>query len=230
VGEVPILKRKGIKRLSIRIKSDGKVKMTIPNMVSYKTAIKFLEEKQNWILKTRKEIQEKKSARQQFDENKLPKTRYHEFTITPVNINEYSFKLSPGLCEIFIPEDSNIYSEEIQQWIHKAFIETLRKEAKIILVGRCKELAASNGFKINSVRVKNMKTRWGSCSNRGNINLNIHLMQLPKYLSDYVIFHELVHTIHHNHSAVFWKDLDKYVGNSKTLAKEVREWGRKILH
>jgi predicted metal-dependent hydrolase len=54
-------------------------------------------------------------------------------------------------------------------------------------------------------------------------------MQLPSHLVDYVIFHELVHTIHPNHSEAFWKELDRFVGNSKKLAKETRGWGH-VLH
>lgn len=229
VGEIPIRKRKGSKRMSIRINPAGDVMMTIPYLVSFNNAVRFLEEKQDWIIQTKKKLEERKKNDTIYDENNLPRTKYHEFIITRAGKDELSFELTPGLCEIFIPDENDIRSGRIQEWIRKAFTETLRKEAKIVLVNRCKELAAINGFRINEIRVKNMKTRWGSCSTKGNINLNIHLMQLPDYLVDYVIFHELVHILHPNHGPDFWNELDRYVGNSKNLAKEIRNYGH-LLH
>ncbi len=223
--EVSIKKRKGSRRMSIRIDPEGKVRMIIPYYGSYRDAIKFIEEKRDWIEKTCLKIQERKKEKPLYSEENLPRTRYHEFVLTPVAGEELSFRLSQGLCEIFVPSKAKISPGQLQQWIQYAYTETLRKEAKIVLVNRCYELAEKLGIKLNAVRVKNMKTRWGSCSTRGNINLNIHLMRLPGHLTDYVIYHELVHTIHHNHGPSFWKELDQYTGNAKKMAAELKNWG-----
>jgi len=72
----------------------------------------------------------------------------------------------------------------------------LRKEAKDYLPQRTELLAAAHGFKYSGVTVKNISSRWGSCSSTNHINLNIHLVRLPEHLSDYVILHELTHTVH----------------------------------
>jgi predicted metal-dependent hydrolase len=188
-------------------------------------AEKFLEEKKSWIEKTLRRMKARIPQKLIYTSENLPRTNYHEFIITPVKGDVLSFKLSQGLCEIFIPEKVDMKSEHSQQWIRKAIAETLRKEAKVILVNRVHELASTNGFQIKEVKIKNMKTRWGSCSTRGNINLNLYLMRLPENLRDYIIYHELVHTLHHNHSNAFWTELDRYVGNAKKLAREVRQWG-----
>jgi predicted metal-dependent hydrolase len=225
IGEILIKKRKGSRRMTIRVNSDGNVRVTIPVYASFIMAEKFLEEKKVWLEKTLKKMKEKRPGKLMYNYENLPRTKYHEFILTAVKGKELSFKLSQGLCEIFIPESLDIKSEDSQAWIRKAIIETLRKEAKHILVKRTLELASENGFRINSVRIKNMKTRWGSCSTRGNINLNLFLMRLPEHLRDYIIYHELVHTLHHNHSKAFWNELDRYVGDAKLLAGEVRKWG-----
>lgn len=225
VGDVLIRKRRGSRRLSIRVGPSGEVRMIIPYTSSFNTAINFLEGKQEWILKTRERIKKHKPEKKLFSDDNLPRTRHHEFLITRVKNKDMSFTLSPGLCEIFIPQDMEPESETVQSWIKRAYTETLRREAKVILVKRCSELAQKHGFQIKDIRVKDMKTRWGSCSSKGNINLNLHLMRLPGHLVDYVIFHELVHTIHPNHSEAFWKELDKFAGNSKKLSKETRSWG-----
>ncbi len=91
-------------------------------------------------------------------------------------------------------------------------------KAKTILKNRLRELANIHGFKYNKVFVRNQKTRWGSCSNLNNINLNINLVSLTQELMDYVILHELVHTEIKSHSKKYWARLDKYVGG---IAKDI---------
>lgn len=90
------------------------------------------------------------------------------------------------------------------------------------LTDRLHQLAGIHGFTCNRVTVRQQKTRWGSCSPKNTISLNIKLALLPQELSDYVILHELVHTRIHNHSRKFWVELDKYVPDSKAMAKRLR--------
>jgi len=99
-----------------------------------------------------------------------------------------------------------------------------RADACRILTDRVRELARMHGFAYNKVFVKNQRTLWGSCSNRNNINLNINLLRLPEALRDYVILHELVHTRHKNHSRVFWRELDRTVGDGKGLQRQLRRY------
>lgn len=223
--EVSIRKRKGSRRMTIRISPEGEVRMTIPYFVSFRDAERFIEKKRVWIEKTSDRLRKNRKEKHVYSKDNLPRTKYHEFLITQVNNEDLSFRINQGLCEIFVPEKTEVESEKVQEWIRYAFTETLRKEAKVILVNRCKELALSMGINLNNIRVKNMRTRWGSCSVKRNINLNIHLMRLPDHLSDYVIYHELVHTIHPNHGPQFWNELDKHVRDAKSLAKEIRKWG-----
>ena len=224
IGEVVIKKRKGSKRMSIRVNQEGKVKINIPFFVSFREGEKFLISRMDWIKKCRIKIEEKKPPKTIYTEENLPTTKHHEFFIQRTERQGYFRKFTVGLCEIFIPEQEALNSEKSQKYISDSLIATLRKEAKIILVNRTREMASKYGFLINEIKVKNLKSRWGSCSAKKNINLNLHLMRLPTHLSDYVILHELVHTIHHNHSLKFWNELNKYVGDSKSLAKELRNW------
>ncbi len=102
-------------------------------------------------------------------------------------------------------------------------IEALRKQAKKILPKRLSELANLHGFKYNKVAIRNAKTRWGSCSYYNNINLNMHLIKLDNELIDYVILHELCHTIEKNHSKRFWDLLESHLPNSKELRKKLKQ-------
>ena len=100
-----------------------------------------------------------------------------------------------------------------------------RGEARAILIRRLEYLAGKHGFSYKGLTVRNQKTRWGSCSSRNSISLNMQLIRLPEELIDYVILHELVHTKIKNHSAAFWLELDRLVGNSKQLRTKLRHYG-----
>lgn len=100
-----------------------------------------------------------------------------------------------------------------------------RDKAKKILTKKLKFLAKKSGFSYNKVFIRNQKTRWGSCSSKNNISLNMKLVMLPDELVDYVILHELVHTRKKDHSKAFWAEMDKLVGNSKSLRLKLRHYG-----
>ena len=82
-------------------------------------------------------------------------------------------------------------------------IEELRRRAKKELPPRLAEFASRYGFLYNRVAIKHNATNWGSCSARGNINLNLSIVRLPKVLQDYVLLHELCHLRHHDHGHGF---------------------------
>lgn len=82
-------------------------------------------------------------------------------------------------------------------------IEALRHQAKAELPGRLAELAVQYGFSYNRVTIKHNASNWGSCSSKGNINLNLNIMRLPRVLQDYVLLHELCHLRHPDHGQGF---------------------------
>ena len=125
---------------------------------------------------------------------------------------------------------AKIRAYEVQK---KAFEDNFhsidKMKAKKRIIYRLNKLAELHGFTYKKVSIRNQRTRWGSCSAKGNISLNIKLVALPQELSDYIMLHELVHTRVHNHSKKFWKELDKYTGNGKVKAKRLIEYGLGIL-
>ncbi|MGL5914578.1 MAG: M48 family metallopeptidase [Bacteroidales bacterium] len=141
---------------------------------------------------------------------------------------------------------ANAFLLEKQEWIKEAQrrmleIEHLRTHfldedivrmrilAKEYFPPRVAMFAERYGFLFNKISIKNMRSRWGSCSSRNNLNFSLYLMHLPNELIDYVILHELCHTVHHNHSVHFWKLLDFCTqGQARQLAKQVRLQGKFI--
>lgn len=104
-------------------------------------------------------------------------------------------------------------------------IERMRREAKATLPRRLAELAYMHGFKYESLKIQSSKTRWGSCSGKNYINLSLFLMMIPEHLQDYVMLHELCHTVHHDHSPNFWALMDKVTnGKAHELRNELHKY------
>ncbi len=129
------------------------------------------------------------------------------------------------------------FVQEQKEWIQKqknrmdtlipisdAELQELRKIAKISLPERVRELAAKHNFHYTSVTCRHQKTRWGSCSHKNSINLNIELMRLPIRLQDYIIVHELTHTLHKHHQKTFWNHLEKVLPGALQMDREMKQW------
>lgn len=82
--------------------------------------------------------------------------------------------------------------------------EKRKEEARVILKERVETLNIQYRFRYGTIRIRNQKTRWGSCSKQGNLNFNYKVAFLPAPLRDYVIIHELCHLKEFNHSKKFW--------------------------
>ena len=95
-------------------------------------------------------------------------------------------------------------------------------EARRLLKARLDLLAHRFGFTFNRVYLRRQRTRWGSCSAKNNISLNLKLAALPAPLRDYVILHELVHTRIPNHGRDFWRELNRYVDDAQGLRDRLR--------
>ncbi len=107
------------------------------------------------------------------------------------------------------------------------YVLALKKKAKEILPKRLDELALRYGYKYNKVALKYMKTRWGSCSFKNNINLNVSLVTLDSKLIDYVLLHELVHTVEKNHAKTFWARINSHMPDARQRQKILKS--RKVI-
>ena len=123
------------------------------------------------------------------------------------------------LIRVYLSETATILDNSIQQALREKVKTALKTEAKAYLPRRVEYLAKESNFKYLSLRFSHAKSRWGSCSSQGVISLNIGLMKLDYALIDYVIIHELAHTIHMNHSKDFWQTVALHDLNYKIHRK-----------
>ncbi len=98
-----------------------------------------------------------------------------------------------------------------------------KQQARRFVIDRLKYFSEKYSFKFNRISIRNQKTRWGSCSEKGNLNFNYRLIYLTKEQADYIIVHELCHLRQLNHSRKFWSLVEEIVPNYLEIKKELRK-------
>jgi len=224
IGEILFRHSSRARHLSISVRPFAGVRVSIPIGMSYNSAIRLVTEKKLWIKQHLDKMKEFEKQQTLFDENSGYCTKHHKLHLSKADRKNISVRISKGRINVVYPTELKSDSKEVQTAIRKGIERALKVEAKQYLPERVKELAGKFELNYNKLTLKNIKSRWGSCSRINNINLSIHLMRLPDYLIDYVILHELVHTVHHNHSKRFWALLDTVTGGAKNLDKELRKY------
>lgn len=108
-------------------------------------------------------------------------------------------------------------------------IRTLAKEAVSYIPERVSFYAGEVGVDYGRITIRNQKSRWGSCSSDGNLNFNCLLMLTPPEVIDYVVVHELCHRREMNHSACFWKEVERVLPDYKIRRKWLKTNGERIM-
>lgn len=229
IGEVLFRKSRRAKKINISIKPFEGIVVSFPYYVSYKVAEEVAVSKKDWIYKSIDKMKNYESKKVVFNELSDFSTRLHRLIVQVKNNGNISVTIRNRKIFVKYPSDILVNSEEVQIAIRKGIERALRIEAKEYLPIRVDQLAREFGFSYNQVYCKNLKSRWGSCSVRNNINLNIHLMRLPDEFIDYVILHELCHTVHKNHSKRFWDKLESVFSGSKLVDKKLREFSTRTI-
>ncbi|MBS2098377.1 M48 family metallopeptidase [Carboxylicivirga linearis] len=229
LGQVTIRQSAKAKRISIKLKPFKGVTLVVPVGADIRDGIGFLKEKKDWIQANLKKLEEKEGRLTIFDENTEFKSRSFALQISKHTNSNVRLHLNKGILHIYYPEDVPVTHPGIQENIRYGIEEALRLEAKRFLPRRLAELAEKHSIQYNNVTIKNLKSRWGSCSGRDNINLNLHLMRLPDELIDYVILHELCHVHEKNHGPHFWARLDIMTnGQARQLDGRMKDYQTKI--
>lgn len=221
-GEVTITRTRKARRITLSVVPPGKVRLTIPALCSFKSALAFLGEKEEWIERTIAKLAVKYP-----EQPILPpyRTTKRELVMNPAATDSVSSRVTATKITVTFPHSLTPESEEVQQVAKDAIWRALRSEAKEVLPPMVERLAQEHGFRYRSVTVRATVSRWGSCSGRDDISLSAYLILLPPHLVEYIILHELCHTKHKDHSEMFHTLLDKCLGGrEKEYIREIRSY------
>lgn len=215
IGAVTLYKRRGLRNIRLSVTASGQVRVSLPTWAPYKVGLDFVRRRQDWI------TSQQKPARLLLAGSRIGKAHQLRF-IPETGRKTVATRVISGEIRILMPVDSHESEPKAQAAAQRASIRALKKEAEQLLPQRLQALATQHGFDYRSTRIKRLKSRWGSCNERGDITLNCFLMQLPWELIDYVLLHELTHTRVLAHGAPFWTELGQYVPNLSTIRKTMR--------
>jgi len=212
------IRRSKRKTIALNVSPKGELEVVAPNEMDDKQIESVINKKKFWIYKTINKTKEKlsKQLKKEFISGELFWYLGKRYRLDVTNDCEHSgleFKQNK-----FILSSDTVHKAEL------LFREFYRHKAKEKLEPQVLKYAKQMGVKYKEVKIIEMKKRWGSCTNQGNIILNLHLIKAPMYVIDYVIVHELAHLIEYNHSKKFWNIVKTQIPNYK----EHMQWLNKL--
>lgn len=124
-----------------------------------------------------------------------------------------------GRLLLYVPyeADYEYKREQLEKWY--------RKEAAELLKEKAEEFAARLQVTYSDIKIKDQKSRWGSCSSKGNLNFNWRIIMAPEPVCDYVVIHELCHLKHMDHSENFWKLVESICPEYRQYRKYLKDKG-----
>ena len=128
-----------------------------------------------------------------------------------------------------IKEAKERFEAEPTEKLTREKVIALAEEALKVIPERVEYFAKVIGVTYGKITIRNQKTRWGSCSSKGNLNFNCLLMLAPPEVLDYVVVHELCHRKQMNHSKAFWLEVEKVLPNYKEVRKWLKEEGSQMI-
>ena len=216
LGTVHIRLNARARHIILRILPDGTVTVTVPPGVSGERLREF-------IAKNRRDA---KKFLQQLDVHAIDwdyalDTPFIRFTLERGGNAGFQLRHKGRDFTLLCPPDTDFRDKQL--WLKRIVEEALRTRAKEVLPERIARLSAATGLRYEKLSIRASRTKWGSCSGQNHISLSLFLMTLPEHLRDFVILHELCHTVHHNHSPRFHALLDRLTGGrEKALNRELR--------
>ena len=218
-GQIIIRTRITARNISMRTKPDG-LHVTVPPRCLTSRIMSVIEEYRPKLLE-----KWQKSVEQPLDLNfriDAPCFRLH---LEEGRFSRFTLRMNEEDITICCPPQTDFSQKAVQDLLRNAIVRALKKSAQAYLPPLLSELSGHYGFKYKKVKITGSKSRWGSCSATGSINLSCYLMLLPPHLMDYVLLHELTHTKEMNHGPQFWEVLnDLTEGRAKTLRAELKNF------
>ncbi|MCA9343771.1 MAG: M48 family metallopeptidase [Candidatus Nomurabacteria bacterium] len=220
IGDVTFTKRRDAKNIKVRIVGSH-VRVSLPTWVPYSSAISYIKQRTEWINQNRRQAVILRNGTVFGKDLRL--------LVKLTESSRISSKFIAGILTVNVPIDKDISSDDVQKKIKERVIKILQMQAEQLLVPRVRQLAKTGEYDVNRIEVRRLRSRWGSCTSEKNMTFNLFLIQLPWQFIDYVIYHELSHTVHMNHGSQFWALVESHVPNYKLIRKLMANYSPDII-
>ena len=198
--------RKDVKNITLKVRPNGEAILIAPKTASDEHIKFIIEKRAKWIAQKRAFFASFKTPQKEYVSGEDFKYLGRSYRLKVVQSKEERVKLQRGYLELFVKDKNDLERKRnlVYEWYNEKatlyFFNILQEFNKIVKQD------------IKSVKIRQMKTRWGSCNPyKSYINLNIELIKKPKSCIEYVVFHELVHLLHPDHSKKFYDYLTLYM-------------------
>jgi predicted metal-dependent hydrolase len=209
---VEIARHPRARRYVLRMTPRGSLRLTVPRRASIAGGLAFAARQRDWIAREWTRLERRSAAWTAGTEI------WYRGTRVPLAMHERGVAVGDVVAPLAGDAD-----------IRQAVESRLRELAGSELPARAAALALERGLAGGTVKVRNQRSRWGSCSTRGAIALNWRLIQMPLEVRDYVILHEIAHRRQPNHSVRFWREVDALCPWWKAAEKWLRKYGAELL-
>ena len=213
----------GRRTLGISVLPDSSVIVRVPYRTSLKTINRIVQEKSGWIIKHRDSyrIREKSNINDLYVNGETHLFRGKESVLKIEKSGKSYIRFCEGTIELGLEKTDDARA------IKKLLYSGYKNEALTVfpdILNKVLNKYDSQLFKPAGLVIRTMKSRWGSCSNKGIITLSTELIKLPELFLEYVILHELCHLKHHNHGTGYYKLLSELFPDWKTVRKELKKY------
>lgn len=206
------------KTLCISVNSMGEVIVRAPKQLSIESINRFLVEKEPWIKLKKEQVRLKSNQNKNIINYEKLLFLGKEYTRINV-VGVRSIEWDTESKKVYVSQ--NLTQAELIKKLSNEYI----KKSKEILLDRVPYFAKLMSLNYHSISIMNNKTRWGSCSRRGDLKFNFRLAMLKPDTIDYLIIHELAHLIEFNHSKTFYKVIEAIMPKYKTQVNELKSKG-----
>ena len=218
--EITRIIRSRRKTIALIIQKDGALIVRAPLKASEKSIREFAEKHAQWILK--KQAQVRAAV--------LPLPRQYTSGETFLYLGrEIPLEIVKGQKPALVLDTHFKLAESALGNAERVFEHWYREQARQILSERVRLFASQHHLQFQGLRISSARTRWGSCNSKGGLSFSWRLILTPMEVVDYVVVHELAHTLNHNHSKRFWNQVERILPNFKEHRKWLRTNGQKVM-
>jgi predicted metal-dependent hydrolase len=209
---VTVVRHRRARRYVIRLGSDGGIRLTVPRGASIAGGLAFAAAQSEWIARERGRQSDR--ARPWVSGTRI----WIRGQQIAIEVADGAVSAGGEIIARVRPDDP----------VQAAVERSLRARATPELIARTEALAALHGLAVAKVAVRSQRSRWGTCSPSRAISLNWRLIQMPPSVCDYVILHELMHLRQPNHSARFWREVERVCPPWRDAERWLRRHGREL--